>query len=201
VARTYVSKLRAEQAEATRLRVIEAVATVLGRDLSEFTVPNVAAEAEVSLATVQRLFRTKRDLLDGLARHYAATTGSGYGSDRPWDLVDFLTKLPEVFAKTATVPPALRSAVTSETFQQFRRERRGSRLRPMEEALEPYKSGFQDGEARRLRDLFTVLTSSAGLFAFTDLTGSTPEEAAATVAWTIRRLLGLDQRTGGQRST
>lgn len=201
MARIYVSKLRAEQAEATRLRVIEAVAAVLGRNLSEFTVPNVAAEAGVSLATVQRLFPTKRDLLEGLARHHAAMIGSAYGSDRPWELDDFLAKLPQIFVRTATIPPALRSAVTSETFQQYRRERRGSRLRPVEAALKPYQGAFRDGELRHMRDLVTVLTSSAGLFGFTDLTGSTPEEAAATVAWTIRRLLRFDERTPRRRST
>ena len=65
----------------------------------------------------------------------------------------------------------------------------------------PNQRAFRDGELRHLRDLVTVLTSSAGLFGFTDLTGSTPEEAAATVAWVIRRLLGLDERTAGRRST
>ena len=65
--RTYVSKLRARQAESTRLRVLEAVAAILARDLSELTFPAVAAEAEVSVATVQRLFPTKRELVEGLA--------------------------------------------------------------------------------------------------------------------------------------
>src|ERR1700680_280472 len=120
--RAYVSKLRAEQAEATRLRVIEAVAVVLARSLTEFTVPNVAAHAEVSIATVQRLFPTKRDLLEGLVRHYAAIIGIAYGSDRFWELDELLAKMPVVFARTATIPSALRSAIASETFQQYRRE-------------------------------------------------------------------------------
>jgi AcrR family transcriptional regulator len=171
--------------------VIEAVAAILGRDLSEFTVPNVALEAGVSVATVQRLFPTKRDLLEGLAMHYSRIAGTALASKGPWELENLLAKVPEIFERIATIPPVLRSAVTSETFQQYRREQRTRRLEPMEEMLTPYGSAFHDGEMRHVRDLFTVLTSSASLFAFTDLTGSTPEEAAATVGWTIRRILGL----------
>src|SRR5260370_22862699 len=95
MARTYVSKLRAEQAEATRLRIIEAVAAVLGRDLSEFTMPSVAAEAGVSVATVQRIFPTKRDLLEVLARHYSATTRRvAFPAPPPSDHQDTLDKVP-----------------------------------------------------------------------------------------------------------
>ena len=200
--RTYVSKLRARQAESTRLRVLEAVAAILARDLSELTFPAVAAEAEVSVATVQRLFPTKRELVEGLARHYAATIGTVTGRERPpEDIEGLLALIPEVMVSTSRIPPALRAAALSEAFQQYRRENRAERLQPVEEVLKPFRADFPDGQLRRLRDLVVVLCSSAGLAAFTDLTGSTPEETAATVAWGIRRLLGLDHRSGHAPST
>src|SRR5258708_37658984 len=104
--RTSVSKLRGEQAEATRLRIIEDVAAVLGRDLSEFTMPSVAAEAGVSVATVQRIFPTKRDLLEGLARHYAATIGSAaFRQPPPSDIEELLETGPAVNARALPPPP------------------------------------------------------------------------------------------------
>ncbi|MEP7104309.1 MAG: hypothetical protein ABI838_00495 [Chloroflexota bacterium] len=197
VERTYVSKLRAQQAESTRLRVIDGVASVLARDLSELTFPAVAAEAEVSVATVRRLFPTKRDLVEGLAKHYAATIGSVPGRERsPTNIEELLALIPEVMVSTSRISPALRAAASSEVFQEYRRENRAERLRPVEEVLKPFRADFPDGQLRRLRDVVVVLCSSAGLAAFTDLIGSSPEETAETVAWAIRKLLGLDDRSG-----
>jgi AcrR family transcriptional regulator len=195
VARTYVSKLRAEQADATRLRIIEAVAAVLARDLSEFTIPSVAAEAGVSVATVQRIFPTKRDLLESLARQYAATIGSAAFRDPPpADIEEFLARIPEVNGRSAALPPGLRAAVASDAFNEFRREHRAEqRLRPIEKVLKPYEGSFTNAELRMIRDLIAVLGSSAGLAAFTELTGSSHEEASATMTWTIRRILGLEE--------
>src|SRR5437879_5615512 len=116
--RAYRSRLRDDQAEATRLRVIEAVATVLGTDISGFTIPAVAAEAGVSIATVERLFPTKRHLLDGLARHYAETIGSMASLDRPpRDIEELLAHLGPVMRRTRDLPAGMRAAVASETFR------------------------------------------------------------------------------------
>ena len=57
----YHSPLRAAQAEATRERVLEASARVVGRG-DELTYAAVAAEAEVQERTVYRYFPTKSDL-------------------------------------------------------------------------------------------------------------------------------------------
>ena len=191
MARAYVSKLRAEQTAATRLRVINAVGAILSQDVSEFTIPRVAAEAGVSAATVQRLFPTKRDLVEGLAQHYAATTGSLASLEQlPPDLEDQLATITEIFKKTADLEPAMRAAVTSEAFRRYRRDTRAKRLRAVEGALKRFRSDFSATDFRHARNLFAVLASSYGLQAFTELTGSTPEEAAATVTWTMRRLLG-----------
>ncbi len=59
MARPYTSRLRSEQAAQTRRKVVEAAATVLARDLGDFTIPGVAVEAGVSAATVERLFTNK----------------------------------------------------------------------------------------------------------------------------------------------
>ena len=192
VPREYVSKLRAEQAEATRLKVIEAVAAVLSRDVSALTYRAVADEASVSVATVQRLFPARRNLVEGLARHYAESIGTMYARPAPTDIEEFLSMLPEIMVRTGSIPPVLRAATTSAVYQRHRRENRATRLRAVEATLTPFQQ-FTDAELRRLRDLIVVLCSSQGLAAFTDLTGATAEQTSTTITWAIRRLLGIEQ--------
>lgn len=64
MARSYTSQLRTEQVQATRLRILEAAARVLSRPLADFSIPAVAEEAEVAVATVYRHFKTKKNLVD-----------------------------------------------------------------------------------------------------------------------------------------
>ena len=195
--RTYVSRLRADQAEATRVRVVEAVAAVLARDISAFTIPAVAAEAGVSAATVERLFPTKRDLLEALAKHYSKQIGSAPSWKGPVTVDAMLEELPGIMKRTSAIPPVLRAAVASELFQQFRRDERGHRLESVEAMLKPYRAKFSARELRHLRNTIAVLGSSAGLQAFTDLTGSSADEASETMAWVIRRLLGMADPKAG----
>ncbi|HAG59467.1 MAG TPA: hypothetical protein DCL83_09165 [Arthrobacter bacterium] len=192
VPREYVSKLRAEQAEATRVKVIEAVAAVLSRDVSALTYRAVADEASVSVATAQRLFPARRNLVEGLARHYAESIGTMYARPAPTDIEEFLSMLPGIMVRTAAIPPVLRAATTSAVYQRHRRENRATRLRAVEATLTPFQQ-FTDAELRHLRDLIVVLCSSAGLAAFTDLTGATAEQTATTITWAIRRLLSIEQ--------
>lgn|GEM_PF-3523113 len=202
--RQYTSRLREQQADATRLRVIEAVAAVLARDIIELTYPAVAEEAGVSVATVQRLFPTKHALVEGLANHYSSMIGSlGGGQRAPKNLDEFLASIPEVLVRTSRIPAGLRAAAASEAFRQHRREHREQfRLRPVEHILKPYRDRLTVSELHHLRDLVVVLCSSAGLNAFTDLAGSTPEGAASSIQWLISRVLQLngqaDRRAGGR---
>ena len=62
--RTYRSDLRAEQARQTRRRVVTAASTVfLARGYVGTSMRAVAAEASVSIATVELLFGTKAGVL------------------------------------------------------------------------------------------------------------------------------------------
>src|SRR4026207_968260 len=61
--REYHSELRAQQAEETRARILEATARVMARGLATISIPAVAREAGVSVPTVYRHFGSKRELL------------------------------------------------------------------------------------------------------------------------------------------
>ena len=66
-ARTYSSPLRAEQAEQTRARIVQAAVDLLAEgDAGDLAMPDVAARAGVSVRTVYRSFATKDELLDAV---------------------------------------------------------------------------------------------------------------------------------------
>src|SRR3954453_24029747 len=73
--RRYHSPIRVEQADATRVRILDAADRVMERGLATLSVPAVAREAGVSVPTVYRHFGSKPELLAALYPHLAGRTG------------------------------------------------------------------------------------------------------------------------------
>ena len=67
--RKYSSQLRAEQAEETRARILDATVPVMARGIASLSIPAVAREAGVSVPTVYRHFATKQDLIEAIYPH------------------------------------------------------------------------------------------------------------------------------------
>ena len=192
--RPYVSLLRDEQLEATRVRIVEAVARVLARGIVALSVPAVAREAEVSVATVYRHFPSKTELLRALAEHVANLTGTRWEDLSQVSLDNMEEKGRAIHRKLAQLDPALRLAMASPEANQLRRKGHAERLAANEKMLAPYVKHLSRGERRRVRDLCSVLMSSATANAFDMLVGSSPDETAATLSWGIRRIIGSDGR-------
>ena len=189
MARAYVSPLRDQQAEATRLSIVEAVARVLARGVVELSVPAVAKEAGVSVATVYRHFPSKSDLVRGLAEHVGRFQGTGPNVDfRSLDEMEAIWL--EVLRRRARLDPALRQATSSPEWNRLRAETRGDRLAAAARGLKPFLAHLSPRDRKRARDVVVLLMSSAGANAYELLVGGSPEEAAATLAWAARRIIG-----------
>jgi AcrR family transcriptional regulator len=79
--RSYRSELRAEQARATRDRILEATLRVMARGLASLSIPEVAREAGVSVPTVYRHFGDLDALLDAFWPWFVESLGlSRYAS-------------------------------------------------------------------------------------------------------------------------
>lgn len=192
MARPYVSQLRRDQYQTTRLRIIEAVARVLARGVTELSVPAVAEEAGVSVATVYRHFPSKADLVAALREHAFETIDASpadIASGRIGGFEEVLDQFPKIAVRMAQAEPAMRTALASGLVDEYRREHRAERLEPIEVALRRERPDLNPDDLRRLRDVIAVLASSPGVRAFEVLAGSPAEEAGATIAWAIRRLL------------
>jgi AcrR family transcriptional regulator len=78
--RPYRSRVRAEQAAQTRLRILEASGDLFaGRGYAATTIDAVAARAGVAVDTIYAIFGTKKGMLSALID--LRVTGSGEGSD------------------------------------------------------------------------------------------------------------------------
>ena len=187
-----MSPLRRGQYEATRLRIVEAVARVLARGVTELSVPAVAQEAGVSVATVYRHFKSKEELVKALRRHFSDIIDASPSdlSAGKWSSLDqMLDDFPKIAARLARLEPELRGAVASGVVDEYRREHRDERLEPIEQALRRERPDLDPDDLHNLRNLIAVLASNPGMHAFELITGASPEETASTVVWAIRRLL------------
>ena len=98
VARTYSSPLRAEQAEHTRQRIVQAAVDLLSEgDAGDLSMPEVAARAGVSVRTVYRSFATKDDLLDGVIEWINHKINQETGA-RPETREDYETSTADVWS-------------------------------------------------------------------------------------------------------
>jgi AcrR family transcriptional regulator len=71
--RTYTMRARAEQAERTRTRILDAVVELGGeRPLVACTLPAIAERADVSVQTVLRIFGSRDDLFEATLEHTQA---------------------------------------------------------------------------------------------------------------------------------
>ena len=191
---TYASQLRTEQAQTTRLRILEAAARLMARPVVDFSIPAIAGEAAVAIATIYRNFKTKQELIDGLLDHYSGQLAAAAGltlGDAPVTPAgpdEIYPMVAAAFERLATIDSTFQAAFATQIADEARRGRRGERIRRVEAWLESITAGMEARDRRRLVDLAVVLGSSATLRSFDVLVGASPAQAADVVAWAIRRL-------------
>lgn len=94
--REYRSELRAEQAQATRDRIVEAVKTRVAAGDRDVTYASIARTARVSVPTVYRHFPTRQDLFDAI--YASLEAGQPTVADVP-DTADLLRGVRHFYAR------------------------------------------------------------------------------------------------------
>jgi AcrR family transcriptional regulator len=191
--REYRSALRDRQAEATRSRILDATVRVMGRGLAGTSIPAIAREAGVSVPTVYRHFRTKRDLFSALYPH-VVYRGAMSQLPLPDSLDGFGPALRKQFASLDAIGDTERAAMASPAGEEARRSnmpRRIARTRELADAIVPAGSTI---DRERLTRLLVILTGQAAFRTWRDHLGCTPDEAADDVEWAIRTLIDVSTR-------
>jgi AcrR family transcriptional regulator len=192
--RAYRSELRAERAEETRTRILDATVRVMSGGIASLSIPAVAREARVSIPTVYRHFGTKQDLLAAVYPHLERRAGRGElvvptSIDQLRDGVRALLDHLEAFddlARAAMASPAAAEA------RAMSMPRRLAMTRRMAESVDP---PLAEADRDRLARLLVILTSSASLRTWRDHFGLTPDGAADDIDWVVRSVIaGIGSR-------
>jgi len=185
---------RAEQAEETRVRILEATLRVMARGIVSVSIPLVAREAGVSVPTVYRHFRTKQDLLAAVYVHVVRRTAPGdFGPPRSLD--ELRDAVRAVFEGLDSADDLARAAMASPAAAEARRMGMPARLeiyRRMADAIAP---NLPHPDRARIARLLTILFSGSALRLWRDHLGSSVEEAADDIDWVIRAAIAAGERS------
>jgi AcrR family transcriptional regulator len=183
--RAYGSPLRAQQAEETRERILDATVRVIAEGLAFVSVPQVAREAGVSVPTVYRHFATKRDLLAAVYPHAVRRAGMDEVVI-PRSMDELRGGLRAYFERTDSFGDLARAAMASPAAEELRRINMPDRVaifRRLADSIEPKPS---KADRDRIARLLVILTASSALRLWRDQLGSSVEEAADDVDWVLR---------------
>jgi AcrR family transcriptional regulator len=188
------NQLRAEQAEGTRLRILEATLKVMARGIASVSIPAVAREAGVSVPTVYRHFGTKHELLAEVYLHAVRRTAPGE-LVLPRTLDELRDGVRAVFGGLDSADDLARAAMASPAAAEARRMGMPVRLeiyRRMADAIAPR---LAQGDRDRIARVLTILISSSALRLWRDHLGSSVEEAADDIDWVIRAAVAAGTRS------
>jgi AcrR family transcriptional regulator len=186
--RTYRSQLRADQAEGTRERILDATGRVMARGVAGLSIPAVAREAGVSVPTIYRHFPTKRNLLAALYPHAVRRAGLN-DLVLPTSMDELRGGLRAYFEHTDSLGDLARIVMASPASDETRRLNMPDRIamfRRIASSIEPPPSKV---DRDRIARLLVILTASSSLRLWRDQLGSSVEEAADDVDWVIRAVI------------
>lgn len=184
--RRYSSKLREQQAEETRARIIEAAIAEMTPGSTELPFDKVAARVPVSVRTVYRYFPTQRDLQ--LAAGAELEKRAGWDGEKitAENLGAWTRKLYAFLDETFGPQQATGGFSTMTATGQESRERR---LAMFEEAITPLTEGMDPDEAR---GAMAVISGMVRLPFFAGMQGHwglDGDQAGRAVEWAINTLL------------
>ncbi len=185
--KTYHSPLREEQMRRTREQILEGLVRAMARGLADLSIPEVAREAGVSVPTVYRYFKTKRDLIEALGMYTLQKIGAA-GRLPPQNVEELIAGIRELSHRYEELDETLRAAAMSEFAYEARRVALPARLKMLENALIPVTGSLSEEDREHLRNVVLVLTSTATIRAFKDYLGLSSEETADNIEWALRRL-------------
>ena len=207
-ARPYSSPLRAEQAAATRDRVVDATVALLREgDPSAFGMQDVAERAGVSVRTVYRSFPTKDDLITGVLVAINERLLAAAG-DPPATADAFVESVGTVVPAILALEPLYQALFATAAGRESHRRTGAERLSAIEAAFADDLADLPAEQARRFAAALYLVTSSRSMFFLKDYAGLDAADTAIAVEWMVstltaglrdrglRRMLGRAEETG-----
>ncbi len=190
--RRYESRLREEQAAATRARIIEVAAEQFVPWATELPFEKVAEAVPVSVRTVYRHFPTQLDLLRAVGAYLEENSG--------WHTDEVTSE--NIASKTHQMLSYLGSRVDGQVgrtdqVEATMNEMRGRRRTAIERSIGPLTEGLDPELAQGVMAVFEGLTRLPFLQGMHDHWGLDGAQAGRAVEWAMNTLL-RDLRQGGR---
>lgn len=187
-ARAYSSPLRAEQAEQTRARIVQAAVDLLAEgDADDLSMADVAERAGVSVRTVYRSFATRDDLLDGVIEWLSERILTRAGP--PPDSRDSYVGLtPDVVRAVFEIEPLYRALYATRAGRESHRRTKGQRRVDVRGAFAEELATVGDDAARRFSAVLHLVSSSQGALFMKDYWDLDPEDVGRALQWAIAAL-------------
>ena len=186
--RPYRSPLREEQAQGTRDRILEAALRVLATGIAGLSIPAVAREAGVSIPTVYRNFRTKRDLIEAMYP-YSIRRAKTREFNPPTSIADFRDGVRIIFERVESLNDIERAAIASRGAEEIRHHTIEARVALSRQVAEAIAPGLSDQDRERLSRLVIVLTMSATARMLREHLGLSVDDAVDDVEWAVRAVI------------
>lgn len=184
---------RAEQADETRTRILDATLRVMAEGVATVSVPAVAREAGVSVPTVYRHFGSKRNLLSAVFPHVVLR--AGIDELIPPRSIDELGRgVRALFARIDSAGDLARAAAASPAAEEVRRVDMPARLDMSRRLADSIVPKLVPRDRDRIARLLTILISASALRVWRDHLGSTVEEAASDIDWVISAAIAASTR-------
>ena len=196
--RAYSSPLRAEQATATRDRIVEAtVALLQDNDASSFGMQDVADRAGVAIRTVYRAFPTKDDLIVGVLDAIAKRFEEGAG-DPPTTREELQASVPGAVRAVFELEPFYRALFATAAGRELHRATAGDRNSAVDSAFAEGLDRLDERQRRLVVAMLYLVTSSTSVLWLKDYAGLDVDEAADAVAWALAALTRAAQQEAGR---
>lgn len=177
---------REQQKEATRRRIIRAVASLVAdAHPAAISVPAVAARAGVGVATVYRYFPTKEALLDASAMVLGDDAEITSLDQYPTTWEELQAALPAQFHAVADQITLARNQLASPLGRQLRQVRWEAKKVVIDSSLAEAGIDPRTPEGERLAAVADVLTSSTAVLELHDKAGIPIDDASAYVLWAL----------------
>jgi AcrR family transcriptional regulator len=181
------SSLRERQAAVIREAILDALASLLDRDdPDDVAMPQVAADAGISLRTLYRYFPTREAMFDAVGDHVVARMGL----PREIEGADDISRVFLESAKRGAQSPQLvRAMLWTRLGRRARSPHRRRRVESITAALAEVTSHLAADEARRREGAIVYLCSLPAWITVSEECGLPAEDARLGIAWAIDTLI------------
>lgn len=180
-------QLRERQAAVIREAILDALAGLLEReDPDDVAMPQVAADAGISLRTLYRYFPTREAMFNAVGDHVVARMGLPRQIDGADDIAAVFL---ESARRGAQSPQLVRAMLWTRLGRRARSAHRRRRVEAITAALAEVTSHLPAAEASRRAGAVVYLASLPAWISVSEECGLSAEDAQLGIAWAITTLV------------